>query len=241
MRSIQKIGGGGYHLAQAHANPPQTHTQATTRWTSFGHKAAVRQSLQHEQYQLCCYSEIRADQLGHGYHIEHVENKSQNPVRTFDYTNLAASALDSTNDLGRFKQLGRATFGGHAPGKQASCDMARFVTCHQPDCARFFAYLSDGRIVPANNLTAADRDRAQYTIDLLNLNSPYLITLRQSWWDELDELYTQHQQQGWSLSHLVAIDLVPHQHALSPFFSMTRQFFGPVAETVLQQQAPSLL
>jgi uncharacterized protein (TIGR02646 family) len=241
MRSIQKIGTGGYHLAQAHANPPQTDTQATSRWGSFGYKAAVMQSILHEQYQLCCYSEIRADQLGHGYHIEHVENKSQNPVRTFEYANLAASALDSANDLGRFKQQGRATFGGHAPGKQAACNMARFVTCHQPDCARFFAYLSDGRIVPANNLTAANQDRAQYTIDLLNLNSPYLITLRQSWWDELDELYTQHQQQGWSLPHLVAVDLVPQQQALSPFFSITRQFFGPVAEIVLQQQAPGLL
>lgn len=235
------MGGGGYHLAQAHANPPQTHTQATSRWSSFGHKAAVMRSLQDEQYRLCCYSEIRPDQLGHGYHIEHVENKSQNPPRTFDYANLAASALDSSNGLGRIKQLGGAIFGGHAPGKQTSCNMARFVTCHQPDCARFFAYLSDGRIVPANDLSDVDRDRAQYTIDLLNLNAPYLITLRQSWWDELDKLYTQHQQQDWSLSHLVAIDLVPYQGALSPFFSITRQFFGPVAETVLQQQAPSLL
>ncbi|EJT4385593.1 TIGR02646 family protein, partial [Salmonella enterica] len=50
--------------------------------------------LLNEQYHLCCYSEIRADLRGLGYHIEHVENKSQQPGRTFDYQNLAASALD---------------------------------------------------------------------------------------------------------------------------------------------------
>ncbi|ELI0860547.1 TIGR02646 family protein, partial [Salmonella enterica] len=71
--------------------------------------------LLNEQYHLCCYSEIRADLRGLGYHIEHVENKSQQPGRTFDYQNLAASALDSENGLHLF---GINAFGGHARGKQ---------------------------------------------------------------------------------------------------------------------------
>lgn len=56
--------------------------------------------LLNEQYHLCCYSEVRADLRGLGYHIEHVENKSQHPERTFDYLNLAASALDSGENGG---------------------------------------------------------------------------------------------------------------------------------------------
>ena len=86
MRAITKQGTGGHHLSQSHANPPVTHAQATSRWGSFAHKAHVQQCLLDEQYQLCCYSELRADEEGLGYHIEHVENKSQNPARTFDYT-----------------------------------------------------------------------------------------------------------------------------------------------------------
>lgn len=242
MRYIQKTGtGGGYSLAQAHTKPPQTPDGARTRWGHFDGKQDVRDSLLKEQYQLCCYTEIRADQLGLGYHIEHVENKSQNPQRTFDYSNLAASALDSGNDLGKFKRQRWEVFGGHAAGKQSSCDMTRFISCHQTDCARFFAYLSDGRVVPVIHLNAVERDQAEYTINLLNLNSPYLVTKRQEWWAELDQLHLEHEIKNWCLLCLAGVDLIPGNNMLSPFFSITRQFFGSIAEAVLKEHASDLL
>ena len=238
MRAINKQGMGGHGLRQAHTNPPLTSEQATSRWGSFGHKQTVMVALLDEQYQLCCYSEIRADQEGFGYHIEHVENKSQNPLRTFDYANLAASALRS-DDL---PNLNRSeAFAGHATGKQQACDTARFISCHQPDCVRYFAYLSDGRIIPSQSIDAIEQDRAQYTIDILNLNSPYLLTRRRQWWDELDSLFQEHTAKNWSLPHLAAVDLVPVAGGLSRFFSLTRQFFGQVAEQTLLQQAPVLV
>lgn len=237
MRAIQKQGDGGFHLNQSHANPPGDATQATSRWRSFGHKTAVQSALLYEQYQLCCYSELRADQEGIGYHIEHVENKSQAPGRTFDYTNLAASALHS-DDLAKFNP--NEAFGGHAAAKQATCDMTLLVSCHQVDCRRFFAYLSDGRVVPSQGLVGGETGRAQYTIDQLNLNSPYLVNRRRRWWDELAELFEEHEAKDWSLPDLAAIDLVPTDGALSRFFSLTRQFFGSVAEDVLNNQAPQL-
>ena len=237
MRAIQKQGDGGYHLNQAHAVPPADASQATSRWRNFGHKATLQSALLYEQYQLCCYSELRADQEGLGYHIEHVENKSQAPARTFDYSNLAASAL-SSDDLGHLNSA--EAFGGHAAGKQAACDMVLFVSCHQPDCRRFFSYLSDGRVVPSNTLEANEPARAQYTIDLLNLNSPFLVNRRRRWWDELDELYQEHHAKGWSLEDLASVDLLPVNGALSRFFSLTRQFFGSIAEGVLHQQASQL-
>lgn len=244
MRAIQKQGTGGFHLNQAHATPPQTPGQASSRWSNFGHKNGVLQCLLAEQFHLCCYSELRADEEGLGYHIEHVENKGQNPLRTFDYANLAASALDSANDLGTFKARGDEVFGGHAPGKtgaRSPVDLSRFITPHQPDSRRFFAYLSDGRVIPAAGLDAPERDRAQYTVDTLNLNSPFLVTQRRKWWDELDKLFEAHIEKGWSLPDLAAADLVPSSGRLSRFFSLTRQFFGPVAEQALQQQAAALL
>lgn len=243
MRAIQKQGTGGFQLNQSHTNPPQTPGQAISRWGSFGHKEALLRSLLTEQYHLCCYSELRADEEDLGYHIEHVENKQQNPPRTFDYGNLAASALHS-EVLGGFKAQGNEVFGGHARGKNGingPVDMLRFVSPHQADCPRFFAYLSDGRVIPADNLNAQERDKAHYTIDTLNLNSPYLRTLRQKWWDELDDLFEEHIDKGWSLAHLVALELVPSSGKLRRFFSLTRQFFGTIAEKTLQQQAPELL
>lgn len=242
MRTIAKVAIGTVRLTQAHASPPTTKREATVRWKRFRlHKQDVLQSLLSEQYWLCCYSELRADQEGLGYHIEHVENKSQNPPRTFDYSNLAASALDSTKDLAAFKAQIQVVFGGHAPGKQTACDTLRFISCHHPDCSRFFAFLSDGRVVPAIGLNATEHDQAQYTIDTLNLDSPFLVTRRRQWWNELDDLYQEHIQKNWNLANLAAVDLVPVNGHLSRFFSLTRQFFGPIAETTLQQHAPTLL
>lgn len=241
MRAIQKQGAGGYHLNQANATPPTTHLQATSRWGSFGHKPDVLDRLLSEQYQLCCYSELRADQEGLGYHIEHVENKSQNPPRTFDYGNLAASALNSAIDLQVFKAQNFVVFGGHASGKRVPYDKRRFITCHRPDCRRFFAFLSDGRVVPSFTLNAVETDQAQYTIEILNLNSPFLVTRRRQWWDELDDHYQEHIQNNWDITALATVDLVPVNGQISRFFSLTRQFFGRVAEETLQQHAPALL
>lgn len=244
MREIKKQGNGCQYIQVENTNPPITSQDATKRWHRFGrHKARINALLLAEQFSLCCYSELRADEENIGYHIEHVENKRQNPPRTFDYTNLAASALTS-DDLGVLKTNGHEAFAGHAPGKtgaQGPVDMNRFISPHQLDCRRFFSYLSDGRIVPADNLDATEEDRANYTIIILNLNSPFLITLRKKWWEELDDLFDQHVRNQWNLSDLVAVDLVPTAGKLSRFFSLTRQFFGSTAEQVIADQAPALL
>ncbi|MHC8389169.1 retron system putative HNH endonuclease [Pseudomonas sp. MDT2-39-1] len=240
MKAVRKRGEGPFQLANAHENPPTTDGTATSRWKSFVHKTRVFDYLLEEQYGLCCYSEIRPDQVGVGFHIEHVENKSQHPRRTFDYSNLAACALDSETDLKAFKAQQAEIFGGHALGKSKGVDIARFVSCHQPDSPRYFAYLSDGRVVPADRLSPQDDDRARYTIDLLNLNSPYLQVLRQRWWSELESLFEEHIDQDMNLHCLAGIDLVPIRGNLSPFFSLTRKFFGSVAEEVLERDAPHL-
>jgi uncharacterized protein (TIGR02646 family) len=237
MRAIQKQSRGSESLRKAHAHPPQTPEQAQTRWSSFKGKKDLKNSLLEEQYALCCYTELRADQEQLGYHIEHVENKAQNPGRTFDYSNLAASALQS-EDLARLRH---EAFGGHAQGKQSGVSMTTFVSPHQSDYARFFRYLSDGRVVPAMNLNEDDTARSRYTIETLNLNSPFLVTRRQQWWRELDQLFEDHLEKDWDLVCLAAVDLIPTQKKLSPFFSLTRGFYGALGEQVLQQQAPELL
>ncbi|OQX08136.1 MAG: TIGR02646 family protein [Thiothrix lacustris] len=223
-------------MEQAHANPPQTGKQATSRWSSFGHKGTVSNCLQDEQYGLCAYTELRPDQAGLGTHIEHVQPKSRYPQRTFDFSNLVLCALDES-DLQTRAVNDR--FGGHA--KLGEYDPALFVSCLQNDCPRFFAYLSDGRVVAAANLSVNETQQAQYTIDLLNLNAPYLLVQRKNWLDELDKLIDEHLDNDNSLEDLAAIDLLPTSGKLSPFFSATRQRFARIADSLLRAQAPEWL
>jgi uncharacterized protein (TIGR02646 family) len=237
MRTITSSTGGLFHLDNAHAHPPATADQAKSRWSSFGHKEIVLESLLGDQFGLCCYSELRADLEGLGYHIEHVQPKHRYPECTFDYANLAASVL-SSDDLEAFKRIREETFGGHAKLKQYD---AKFISCHDADCARYFAYLSDGRIIPRSGLNQTDTERAEYTINVLNLDCPYLRNRRRRWFDELDQLFAEHQTKNWNLPDLACINLTPTNHKLSAFFSLTRQFFGPIAESVLQQHAPQLI
>jgi uncharacterized protein (TIGR02646 family) len=236
MRSIRKQGHGTYHLQQAHVHPPMTAHDAETRWSSFGYKADVQDGLLNEQLMLCAYSEVRADLVGIGYHIEHIRPKSQFPQETFRHDNLVASAL---SDKALHTITAAEVFGGHA--KKGVYDAQRFISCLEPDCSRFFAYLSNGRVEPASGLSPLDRDRAVYTRDLLNLNSPFLVNLRRRWWDELDSLLQEHLDDNQSVYHLAAVDLWPTNGRLSQFFTATRQFFGPLSEKVLQDGAPELL
>lgn len=223
-------------MDNAHANPPATKDQAESRWSRFAHKQQVLLNLLRDQYGLCCYSELRADLEGLGYHIEHIQPKSLYPDMTFDYSNLAASALTS-NDLNHPDIIQEQAFGGHA--KQSQYD-AKFISCHDADCARYFAYLSDGRVIPRNGLNQTDTERAEYTIRVLNLDCPYLRNRRRRWFDELDQLFQEHQTKNWNLHDLAGVDLIPTRHKLNPFFSLTRQFFGSIAESVLLQHAPEL-
>lgn len=237
MRAITPSTGGLFHLGNAHGKPPATTDQAKSRWKSFGHKDDVLRSLLADQYNLCCYSELRADLESLGYHIEHIQPKSLYPGNTFDYSNLAASALTS-DDLNHPDIIQEQAFGGHA--KQSQYD-AKFISCHDAYCARYFAYLSDGRIIPCNGLNQTDTERDEYTIKVLNLDCPYLRNRRRRWFDELDQLFAEHQAKNGSLSDLASINLIPTNHMLNSFFSLTRQFFGPIAESVLQQHASQLL
>lgn len=230
-----------YSLSRANENPPQTAAQATSRWDSFNKKKDLQNLLLEEQFYLCAYSEIRPDlkllpdlkQMGA--HIEHIEPKSQHPGRTFDYQNLVACAL-SEHDLTQYARTDH--FGGHA--KLGQYDSSRFISCLDESCAKTFAYLSDGRIVPSLHLAPIDQADAQYTIDLLNLNCGFLVNRRKQWLDDLDTLIDEHLTNDYSLTDLAAIDLLPCNKKLSPFFTATRQRFGRIAEQVLLEY-PELL
>jgi len=225
MRLVTKNTERDAYIDLAIETPPTTSTEARDAWDSFKGKNLLKSALLEDQYGLCCYSEVNADAEGWDYHIEHIENKSQNPSRTFDLHNLGASAL-SAQDLQKLKPTKQNIFGGHAVDKKAkNVDMTRFVHCHLPDCFKFFAYLSNGDIVPALGLSDHEKVCAQYTIEHLNLNSPLLKLLRIKWHDELEEAYAASVIDKKSLQELLKVYITPVNHKLKKFFTMSQQFF----------------
>lgn len=216
---------------------PTTVENATKSWKQLKNKQSILNALLDEQYWLCCYSEIRSDEHDWGYHIEHVENKSQNPAKTFDYFNLLASAI-SSDDLREIKDV----FGGHAKGKKGipnPVDMNKFISPLQSDCQKFFVYLSDGQVTPNPNLTVDEQEKAQYTIDILNLNSGELVTLREQLWKDLDEFLEKNIKDMsdinlWLEDELLpAIDINDKKRKLKSFFSLKCQFFDDLVEPIL--------
>lgn len=97
-------------------------------------------SLRKEQQGLCSYCESEvADSDGH---IEHMEPRSRNPARTYDYANLVISCDGGTVEhCGRYKD-DRKKNPNHA------WDATRFSTPHHPASISLFLYLPNGRVVP---------------------------------------------------------------------------------------------
>ncbi len=242
MRYIEKLLPPPPELVEEHKKPPETKEEAAARWKAFysPERRRVLNFLLDEQFHLCCYSELRADHLGLGYHIEHVQPKSEYPQRTFDYHNLAASALKSDPDLKTFKQNNEQIFAGHA--KDDQYDASLFISSLQAGCSDYFFYIN-GSIEPSPKLNLEQRKQAEHTIETLKLNCPYLLNLRKRKHQELQELFDAaiELQDFTKLRHEAQAALLPNGGKLEAFFSLTRQFFGPIAEQVLQQHAPNLV
>jgi uncharacterized protein (TIGR02646 family) len=224
MRLITKNLSQSAYQNLANQSTPSSSSEAKIQWEAFKHKLSLQNTLLEDQYFLCCYTEVDAINEGWGYHIEHIENKSQNPQRTFDPTNLGASAL-THHDLKKPNIKGNQ-FGGHAKKKSVSVDMALFINCHQPDCFKFFAYLSTGYVVPAEGLSANEHSRAQYTIDHLNLNSPVLQLHRQKWHKELEVAYNEAKTDQTPIQDLINSYVKPLNNKLKQFVTMSEQFFA---------------
>ncbi|MHA7586640.1 retron system putative HNH endonuclease [Vibrio harveyi] len=192
MRAIIKTALGSNVLdRQNNQGIPQTSDEATERWGAFGKKNRVRNSLITQQKGLCGYTEFnirdfasKTSSKNHGCHIEHIKPKALYPQETFDYHNLIICVLDDL-DLKKFKSnefIGEGGeqddshqkyFGGHAKGNDYNPEL--FISPINGSCSKHFIYLEDnGEIVVAENLTEEEQRKAEYTIDLLNLNHPYL-------------------------------------------------------------------
>ena len=236
MKYIAKRKGHVECLGDENNAPPSTSEEADRRWNRFSGSRDYRllvDILDDEQYGLCAYTELKLDDDAVGGHVEHVKPKSKYPQNTFDYRNLVLSALDS-NKLSSLKtqypKASKTSFGGHA--KLSSYDKNQFFSPLNARSKRnYFLYQSDGKVVPNPLMTKRYQKRVRYTIRLLNLNHPMLVTRRKQWIEELDELMDQHLTDDMCLESLAKVDLEPTAGKLSNFFTATCQRFGPALTT----------
>lgn len=235
MRYIKK-GNPDFNLGKRHVSPPQSKDEATSAWSNY-YASKARKTLERclqEQLGLCGYSEIDLSErdlniFNHlGVHIEHVEPKSLNPPRTFDHTNLIACAIDNENEKEIIKD---DLFGGKF--KLGWYEPIYFIHPLMPDCDSYFFFQSDGCIVPNINRSPIDQEKAQITIERLNLNSSILVVWRKNWYKETSEIIDGLLDDMEALKSFAYTELGLTSCLIRPFYSMLVQQFGNIGKQIL--------
>lgn len=201
----------------------------TNAWRNFQHFEGTVDACWSEQFGLCAFSEVVLDDNDLGMHLDHIEPKSLNPARTFDHTNLLLCAISSE----RLQYLPKSdVFGGQF--RRNAYSASDFIHPLWPDSRRFFHYTVDGLIEPALGLPASDAKKADYTITLLNLNSPLLVNRRRRWLEELESEIDKLLNSPEALERFADAELCPTNGRLRPFHSAARERFGTLGETIMQ-------
>jgi uncharacterized protein (TIGR02646 family) len=172
----------------------------------------LHQCLRQEQKRLCCYCELEVKD-GDG-HIEHMEPRSRNQARTYDYSNLAISCNGGhTEHCGHYKD-NRSGY---------SWDVARFLPPHDPTTAGLFQYLVDGSI----RVTDRDQDKASYLIGYLGLDCPRLTDRRRAHARNLVDTLSDEPDGAlvaWLQKEYLQAD---ESNGLKQFYSLSKQILEP--------------
>lgn len=138
-------------------------------------KKRLKNSLLEEQGALCgyCCSHIVVDKM----HIEHIR-----PKGVPKYANLS---LDYGNLMGCCRPSPKNSRCGDS--KKSRYDEALFISPYDPECNQYFGYKAYSGEVYAKD----DNPKANYMIDLLNLNEPSLKRARiEAYWESMIEQKT---------------------------------------------------
>lgn len=156
---------------------PLTKEEARSSWSAFTGKDELTTNLRFIQKGLCAYCEIKPDgQIGT--HLEHIKPKSVHNDKTFAYENIILSCFSSDNLT---KNDPTISCGHH---KKSGYDEMLFIAPTEVDCNRYLSCDLFGVLKPAVDLDEREKERAVYTIDLLNLNSLRLKRKREKVIDE---------------------------------------------------------
>ncbi len=187
-------------------------------WSNFGGKPELIKDLLRLQKGLCAYCENKLNnELG--YHVEHIEPKSLNPHLTFEYTNLILSCFSS--DL---LSSSYSISCGHARGNKFNSEL--FISPTLKDCENYFWYELYGKIVPNYRLNDSDTCKANYTINLLNLNCLRLIRERENIIEEGFVIIQELIDNQYALENFLELEFhCARNEYLFPYINLRKQFF----------------
>ena len=136
------------------------HTQHPVCWEdAAGVRSIWREyMLRHEQHNLSGYTELYIA-CPNQTHIDHFKKRSLFGNLVFCWENFVVDSLDDGYGA-RYKD-------GHIHSIE---DNQRLIDPVREDASRYFQYEITGKMVPANGLSDDDAKRAQFTIDMFNLN-----------------------------------------------------------------------
>lgn len=111
--------------------------------------------------------------------------------------------------------------------KQANqYDETLFIRPTEADCERYFFYELDGRIVPADNLSAQDTQRAVHTIEVLNLNCLRLIRHRAEVISEGYRILSELESSPQAQQTFIELELSTYNGKLRAFINTRKQIFA---------------
>lgn len=150
-------------------------------------------------------------------HIEHLAPRKQYPKLVFDWHNLYLSCKEPEH-CGEFKDSGK--------GVPYSPD--QLVRPDQEDPEAIFRFFSTGKVQPRPGLDQQTRERAEETIEALNLNAKKLVNARSATakqaeaviFEILDDLETLSNEE-----RAVFLEDEIRSFEGSPFLTTARQFF----------------
>ncbi len=120
--------------------------------------------LDREQDGLSGYTEKLLDKENDLLHIDHFKKRKlfNTSDDVFNWANLI---VDEKNPL-----YGADAKDNGPNGVKTREEYARIVNPAEEDPHHYFQYMADGQIVPSDGLGDAEREKAQHTIDVFNLN-----------------------------------------------------------------------
>jgi uncharacterized protein (TIGR02646 family) len=195
-----------------------TPNNPTNSWQNFRNKnkKELKDNLLAIQNGLCAYCEIRLDdEIGN--HLEHIEPKSKNPDKTFEYTNIVYSCItDSLTD----NEDSNPESCGHAKN-----DKVIEIKPTDKNCEDCFSYDLFGRVIPSLNLSKEKEQQVKNTITTLNLNCKRLKRQRESVIKEGFKIISELLESEYALNDFLDLELNTVNDKYFSFINLRREHF----------------
>jgi uncharacterized protein (TIGR02646 family) len=187
----------------------------TLAWQRFARRTAnrkqLRAALHARQDGLCAYCEITlesTDDQNIGSHVDHILPKQKHPELTFDYDNLMLSCFSTGGEIKADGKDPAPVSCGHAQLKRANnFDESLFIKPTDLNCEQFFSFELDGEAIAHPKLNSPDIDKAEHTLEVLNLNCLRLKRLREDTITQLYQIVTELQSDNDALKRFLMLEL----------------------------------